>query len=267
MSPWEFPTSGPVNLHVRIPAGSITVTASQTQTARVTLIPDSGGSMGEQLLNQTRVEFEQDDLSIIAPEGRRSLLSSIGSLSATIELPEGSTCNVNTASADVRCSGQLAAAEIGSASGDVDIDRVSGEARVNTASGDVRISEAGSARVNSGTGDVAVGRSDGEAHVQTVSGDVDVGRVGGDAQVRTVSGDVRIAAALGSSAEINSASGDISIAVAPGIGVYLDLSTLSGDVSSELEPSDEGGGADITLRCRTISGDIEVKRATRAAAG
>ena len=70
----------------------------------------------------------------------------------------------------------------------------------------------------------------------------------------------------GRRAEIKAASGDISVGVAPGIGVYLDLSSLSGTVSSELEPGEETEGADMTLSCRTISGDVQVSRAAPAAA-
>jgi hypothetical protein len=260
MTSWEFPADAPIDLYVRIPAGSITVTARDTQTATVTLVPDHGGSRGERVLGETRVEFENGTLSIIAPQGRST------SLTATVDLPDGSSCNVKTASADTRCSGQFATVEIDSASGDVEAERVSGAAKVRTASGDVRITDTGSARVDTGSGDVWLGASEGDAQVQSASGDVYVGRAGGDAAVRTASGDVRIAAALGSSTEINSASGDISVAVATGIGVYLDLSSLSGDVSSDLEPGDESGGTDMTLRCRTISGDIEVNRAGQSAA-
>jgi Putative adhesin len=260
MTSWEFPTSAPVNLFVRIPAGSITVTARDTQTATVTLVPDHDGSKGDRVLGETRVEFEDGTLSIIAPQGRRT------SLTATIDLPDGSSCDVKTASADTRCSGRFASLEIDSASGDVEAELVSGSARVRTASGDVRITEAGSARVDTGSGDVWLGASEDDAQVQSASGDVYVGRVGGDATVRTASGDVRIAAALGSSTEVNSASGDINVSVATGIGVYLDLSSLSGDVSSDLEPSDESGGTDMTLRCRSISGDIDVTRAAQSAA-
>jgi DUF4097 and DUF4098 domain-containing protein YvlB len=264
MASWEFPTTGPVQLRTRVPAGSIAVTAAATQTATVTLQPDHAGGRGEELLAATRVEFDEGTLSIIVPDRHSAWRNA--SLAASVEIPEGSTCEVTTASADTRCIGRLASIQIDSASGEVAADRVSGEARVRTASGDVRIEEAGSARVDSGSGDVWVGGSDGSTQVRTASGDVYLGRSGGDARVQTASGDVRIAGAFGASNDINAASGDISVAVAPGIGVYLDLSTLSGTVSSELEPADEDGGADMTLRCRTISGDIEVSRAVQPAA-
>jgi hypothetical protein len=56
-------------------------------------------------------------------------------------------------------------------------------------------------------------------------------------------------------------SGDISVAVPAGIGVYLDLSAVAGDVRSDLEPSGSEGDAGLSLHCRSISGDVRVVRA------
>ena len=98
------------------------------------------------------------------------------------------------------------------------------------------------------------------ADVETASGDVRIGQVSGGVTVRTASGNVQIEAASGPRADVKAASGDISVGVAPGIGVYLELSSLSGTVSSELEPGQETGKADMTLYCRTISGDVRVSR-------
>ena len=72
--------------------------------------------------------------------------------------------------------------------------------------------------------------------------------------------------ASGSRIEAKSASGDIRVAVRPGIGVYLDLSTLSGTASSDLEPAEQSAGSDMTLSCRTLSGDVHVTRGAQPAA-
>ncbi len=245
MTSWEFPASDPVDLQVRNPAGTVTVLAVPTQTATVTLDAGHSGRKGEQFLAATRVEFDQGALSVTAPE--RFGLGG-GSLDVTVELPEGSSCLVHTASADVRCTGELSALDVRTASGDVSAERVSGLARVDSASGDVQVGAAA------------------EAVVGSASGDVSIGQASGPVTVRTASGDVQITEASGRRAEVKSASGDISIAVAPGIGVYLDLSSLSGTLSSELEPAPEGGSADMTLHCRTISGDVQVTRAAQPAA-
>jgi DUF4097 and DUF4098 domain-containing protein YvlB len=239
MTSWEFPANHPIDLQIRIPAGDVTVRATATQTATVTL------SGAERTIDATSVEFENGVLSVIAPEQPR--LGRTADLDVTVEVPEGSSCRVHTASADVRCTGELSSLDVHTASGDVSAERVTGVARAITASGDVYVGEAGQVDANS------------------ASGDVTIGQVSGAVQVSTASGDVRIDAASGSRAEAKSASGDINIAVTPGIGVYLDLSTLSGTVSSELDPAEETGGADMTLSCRTLSGDVQVTRAAQPA--
>jgi DUF4097 and DUF4098 domain-containing protein YvlB len=245
MTSWEFPASDPVDLQVRVPAGDIVVRAADTPTATVTVETRQGGGRTERFLDATRVEFDQGALSVIAPE--RFGIGRGGSLDVTVEVPTGSSCLVHTASADVMCAGELSTLDIHTASGEVRAERVSGVARVTTASGDVYVAEAA------------------EADLKSSSGDVNIGQVTGPARVSTASGDVRIDAASGSRTEAKSASGDIRVAVPPGIGVYLDLSTLSGTASSELEPGDESGGADMTLSCRTLSGDVLVARATQPA--
>ena len=235
MPSWEFPGQDPIDLRVRIPAGDIAVSAAATQTTTVAL----DGS--DRTVAGTRVEFEDGTLSVIVPD--QSGLFNDGSVDVVVELPEGSSCRVHTASADLRCTGELAALDVHTASGDVSAERVSGHAGVDTASGDVSLGTAG------------------EAEVESASGDVRIGQVSGGVTVRTASGDVQIEAASGHRTDVNAASGDISVGVAPGIGVYLELSSLSGTVSSELEPGEETGGTDMTLQCRTISGDVRVSRA------
>jgi hypothetical protein len=246
MTHWEFAASDPVDLQIRMSSGSVTVLGAPTQTATVTIEGDGPGSRSEQTVAETRVEFDQGALSVIAPQHSR--WGRDVSLDITVKIPEGSSCQARTASADVRCTGPLGAIEIHTASGDVSAEQVSGLARAVTASGDVHIGEAA------------------EVNAESASGDVRITRATGPVTVRTASGDVDIAETSGGRAEVTSASGDISVAVTPGIGVYLDLSTLSGTVSSELEPAEEGSGAELTVHCRTLSGDVRVIRAARATA-
>jgi hypothetical protein len=240
MTSWEFPAHDPIDLQVQIHAGGVRVLAVATQTATVTL------EANERLLAASRVELDHGALSVVAPD--RLELGGNGSVNATVEVPEGSSCLVHTASADVSCTGELSGLDVHTASGDVSAERVSGPARVVTASGDVQVGAAA------------------EAGVETASGDVRIEQAAGAVTVRTASGDVWIGQASGRRAEVKSSSGDIRVAVARGIGVYLDLSSLSGTVSSELEPAEENGGADMTIQCRTISGDVQVLRAAQPAA-
>jgi putative adhesin len=241
MSDWEFPAGGPVDLQLHILSGRVTVSARAEQTATVTI---AGSGPNARADTAATVEFDQGTLSVSVPGGPWT--GRHGSVDATVELPEGSSCHIDATSADVRCLGRLGAADIRTMSGDIDAERVSGLAQLQTSSGDVDLGVAG------------------EAKVQTTSGDVSIGRVG-DATVRTASGDVGIEAATGHQVEVKCSSGDIGVGVAPGMGVYLDLSSVSGTVSSELEPADGADEADMTLCCRSISGEIRVSPAARPA--
>lgn len=237
MASWEFPAENPISLRLRIPDGSVTVTAAQTATATVTL--DANGPFGGGEAAGTRVEFDHDTLSVLAPDH--------ASLTATVELPQGSSCTMHTASADVRCHGHLGALDIHTASGDVHAEQASGAAVIVTASGDVFLGE--------GT----------DIDVKTASGDIALGHASGAIAVKTASGDVAVAEASGIRTEVMTTSGDISVAVAPGTGVYMDLSSLSGTVRSDLDPAEETSAADMTVHCRSISGDVQVSRAAAAA--
>src|SRR5205085_1765393 len=80
----------------------------------------------------------------------------------------------------------------------------------------------------------------GTARVKTVSGTISIDPAGGDVDGQTVSGDVLIGGVAGGRVAVKTTSGDITVAVVKGTAVQLDLSTLSGDASSEL---DHGGEA------------------------
>ena len=226
MTSWDFPATDPIDLRVDIPAGSITVTALATETVTVTVAPCAAGRRGEDFLADTRVEFDGGVLSVIAPDRRGFQRGA--SLDVTVQVPSGSAGDLVTASADVRCSGELRSLAVRTASGDVTADQVSGPVQVHSASGDVRLGDVGELRAETASGDV---------HVQA-AGFYGLGRT-----------------------EITSASGDVDIDVAAGIGVYLDLSTLSGNATSDLDAAAGGHDAAVTLRCRTISGDVRVGRA------
>jgi Putative adhesin len=241
MSAWEFPTDGPVDLQLHILSGSVTVSATATQTATVTIVGSGPGARAD---TAATVAFDQGTLSVSVPGG--SWPGRHGSVDATVELPAGSSCDIDATSADVRCTGQLRAADIRTMSGDIEVEQVDALAELQAGSGDVDLGAAG------------------EAKVQTSSGDVSIGMVG-DASIRTASGDVGIAAAAGRQVEVKCSSGDIGVGVAPGLGVYLDLSSVSGTVSSELEPAEGADDADMTLCCRSISGEVRVSSASQVA--
>ena len=266
MTTWDFPVPGPISLEARLPAGSITVSAEQATTATVSLTSPRAGNRGGELIAATTVEFEAGTLSVTVPD-RVRLLSSTP-LDLAVQLPRGSSCLLKAASADIVCRGELGSLDASTASGDVTAERVAGQVSIKTASGDIRIDDAAAATaVHTASGDARIGRAGGDVTVNSASGDLSIDRAEGSATVRSASGDVRIDCIIAGHGEVTTVSGDVSIAVPGGVGVYLDLSAMTGDVRSDLAPTQSDSDAGLSLLCRSISGDVHVTRAARSAAG
>jgi DUF4097 and DUF4098 domain-containing protein YvlB len=239
MSPWEFGVTGPVEATVRVPSGMVTVQAQPTQTAIVKI--SASDRRGEEAVAAVKVEYEDGRLSIIAPEPSRFLRSS-PKLDVSVTLPPGSVVTADTGSADVRGSGELARLAVNTASGDVRTDLVTGQVDVSSASGAVRLDRPG------------------RANVKTISGGIVITDAAGDTDSQTVSGNVTIDSVKVGKVSVKSASGNITVAVPTGIGVQLDLSTISGKVRSELNQG-QVGQAEAIVVCRSVSGDVTARRA------
>ncbi|HEV2377153.1 MAG TPA: DUF4097 family beta strand repeat-containing protein [Streptosporangiaceae bacterium] len=239
MATWEYPVSEPAEVRVRIPDGDITVTAAPTETVTVEVTPS-----GRSSLDDIDVDFDAGVVSVIARKRTGLMSMRSGSFDVDVTVPEGSACRVDTAAGDVDCRGELGSLIVTTASGDTNAERVSGTAEVSTASGDVRLGRAG------------------DVQAKTVSGDVHVDTAGGDVTCHSVSGDVWVGQVRTGYTKATTTSGDITVTVVPGLNLRLDLSTLSGDMSSELAESGGDGEIAVTLTCHTLSGDIRLKRAS-----
>jgi Putative adhesin len=264
MTSWEFPVTGPVEARIQLAAGTVTVTAGPAGRATVSLAPEHPGARGaDTLIDQTQVSFEDGQLSVIVPERIRLLGGT--ALHAEVALPEGSGVSAKTASADLRCTGELGALSVYAASGDVRAERVGGPADIATASGDVQLkSVARDAQIRTASGGVRVERAAGDVTMKTASGDLMIGLAGGSAAIKTASGDIRVDGIAAGRGDFTTVSGDITVAVPPGVGVYLDLSSVTGQVSSDFEPGPAGGEAALTMKCSSVSGDVRVRRATQS---
>jgi DUF4097 and DUF4098 domain-containing protein YvlB len=264
MTTWDFPCSDPVDISVDgWTSGSIVVSGEPTETVVVEVV-SSRRSGAAELLDQVRVEFDDGQLSIHGPRGlsfgRRH------GLDLTIKAPAGSSCAAKTASADLSCVGTLSAASLNTASGDLSAQTITGDVTVRSASGDIMLGETGGdLTVHTASGDTTATQVDGEVRINSASGDVTIGYCAGAVTSRTASGDVQLGAVVSGDIQLNSASGDVEVAVVPGIGVYLDLSSTSGSVRSELDEvgADEAAEADsaaVQIKVRTLSGDIRITR-------
>ncbi len=97
--------------------------------------------------------------------------------------------------------------------------------------------------------------------MQTASGDVAIGQAAASVHVQTASGDTRVGSAAAGEVSTKTASGDTQVGVAAGVGVYLDLSSLTGNISNELDETDGRDDVGLQVSCRSVTGGIRITRA------
>jgi DUF4097 and DUF4098 domain-containing protein YvlB len=271
MSSYEFESHEPVDLYVEIGKGSVTVNTSDTTATTV----DVQGREADQVM----VRQDGNQVSVIAPQTRSGLFGSEPSYAVTVTLPESSNATIKTGSADITLDGAFGYGQIKSGSGDCRLATFAGPLTVETGSGDIDVQHAGAdLRVKSGSGDVDINQTDATAVVSTGSGDVKIGTTNGPSVIKTGSGDLEIGRALeGVSMSTGSgdmrihtatkgkfsakgASGDVQIGIPAGVPVWTDLTTVSGEIHSNLRGAGqpEPGSDYIELRAKTVSGDIQL---------
>lgn len=274
-----FQTPEPITLRVKLGSGNIDIDAADGDETVVAIRPGDPGSRADvEHAENTSVDFHHNTLTIRAPEthGGRS-----PSISVLVQLPEGSAVDVTAGSADTRAnchlgdvtitggSGDVRLSDAGNVtiklgSGDISTGGLSGRTDITTASGDVNVRELGdTARVNTASGDCMIGEAHGPVQLATASGDVRVDRAHRSVEGKTASGDGYIAVAMSEVISWHTASGDIWIGVPTGTAALLDVSTLTGDVTSGLDGADAPGESEqrVEIRARSVSGDIHIARA------
>lgn len=281
-----FPTPEPIAVTVEVAAGSLRVVASDRTDTVVEVRPRNEASAADvQAAAETRVDFTGGRLSVKGRGPKSWLRSMIGpgpgpAIDVDIELPRGSSLEV-TSWTSVTCDGRLGDVDIRSSLGDLRLE-ATGDLRAKTSMGDITVGRAtGSADLDTSAGAVRVGAVDGPAVVKSSSGDLSVGDVGGDLRAKTAMGDIAVERALASvdaktaagsirvdeavrgRVELATSYGDITVGVSEGTAAWLDVSSTSGPVRSELDTSEGPGEGDETVEvhARTKYGQILVRRA------
>jgi DUF4097 and DUF4098 domain-containing protein YvlB len=267
----EFDCPTPIDVSVRVPGGTLDIVAEDRPTASVDVSPYDNSEASRDTAANVRVDFHDGHLVVLAPEWSVGwIFRRAPRLRVSIRVPSDSTITVKLASADARCQGRFASAAIDSASGDIMLDEVTGNVSAKLASGDMTVKRAGGdVHVSTASGDLKVGYAGGDVSLTSASGDVEIKQADASVEAKTASGDIGVGVASRGAVRINTASGDVRIGVAAGTGVWLDISSISGDTTSDLavsESSEAGGAAQLTLQIRTMSGDIEVRRVQLPAA-
>jgi DUF4097 and DUF4098 domain-containing protein YvlB len=256
-----FNVAGPVRLDIRVPHADVDVSTGPAGTATVTL--SANGKDSAEADDQARVTCERrGDADVLTiSSNQRGIFRHRRPLGISVRVPEGSDATITTAAGAIVCGGSLGAVRVETASAGVrvpaasavDVVGVSGEVQVGTV--------AGAASVKTVSGAIEVEDVRGRLVLRTVSGRMRVRRAGSDVEARSVSGDVALQRLESGIVRLDSVSGDALFGVQPGVAVWLDLDSASGDVRSELGASNDGpadGKPVLELRGRTVTGNVRV---------
>jgi hypothetical protein len=266
----SFTTSRPLFLDIRLPRGDVEIATVDGDEATVTL--DGGKRIDDVVVRLDErgdhdvllVDADIDDFGI---SGRRFSFSlrfdRPEEIDVQVTVPHGTSLRTTCGVGDVHAVGRYSEVEARSASGDIAVADVERDARVNVASGDVEVERVGgSLQVKTAAGDLRAGRVAGRAEVRTASGDVALDEVGGGVTVQTASGDLRVASVGEGPVELKSVSGDMLVGIRRGSRVWLDVKSVTGDATSELDAGGEDeDGPLVELKATAISGDIKIVRA------
>jgi hypothetical protein len=272
-----FPVTGQLALRCEFRSGSLSIQArDQLAEARVTITPRDADLPVEQLF---RVELIGDRLEVVEqPENGGSLWQSVlgGDLRSftrdrlfgrtevdiVVELPAGSAVRAAVSSAAVQATGRIGTTSIGAGSSDIRLELVDGELKLRGGSGTVTVHRVtGAASVKGGSGRIQIGESGGPLSLAVGSGEVEIGTAHGEVRSRSGSGTTAIALAE-QSVDIASSSGPVTIGLRAGQQARLDVATGSGRLHTEMPVQDvRPEGAAITVRVRTGSGDVILRRA------
>lgn len=256
----RFPTPRRPQLVIELRAGTIAIDTDEVDEATIDLHDRVGDT--SDALRDTVIEQRGDAIVVFAPK-HDGLWHRTVELDLRATVPVGTALRIATGSAPITARGRYATTSVHSGSGDVDVEAVDGDADVSTGSGRIAVgSVTGAANAKSGSGDVEIGTAGTSVRVKTGSGDVSVARGGDELRASTGSGDVRIDSVDRGNVNVRVASGDIRAGVRAGTAAWLDVRTVSGRVSSELESTPGPGEADqqVRLHLQSVSGDIELLR-------
>lgn len=271
MTQQTFPLSGPINLHVRLGQGKLTVTTVDDATeASVTL---TALGKNTDILDRITVGMNGRTLEVLTPrEG--GLIDFLGgwkrdaaSVDAEITVPSGTAVKLTTFTADITVVGRTGGADLATGTGAIVVGEVDGDLRLRFGSASSRVQRVtGSATVRSGSGDAIFGEVLGDLEAGFGSGDLRADVVRGSSRLRAGSGDLRVDAVYGD-VDFTCGSGEMSLGLPAGVSARLDVRTGSGQVRSDLPIDDDrsGTGPAITIRARTGSGDVRLFRAAAVA--
>ncbi len=267
-----FETPGSVSLQVKLPSGRVLVTTADQPSTTVEVV--AVGRRGQDAIDEIDVTLDdRPGRHVVKIEQRDRFrwgpiqITWGGDFECRIVCPPGTDLEFSGGSTDLRADGALGEVSVRTASGDIRVESASRELQAKTASGDISVDTiAAQASLATVSGEIDVERVDAPVTARSVSGRVTIASISAALGVSTTSGNIDLKAISGGDVRAKSVSGDVRIGVARGTRTWVDASSVSGRLESELgledqEPSGEAGEAVVPLHVKTVSGDVSIVRA------
>ncbi len=221
-------------VEVKTIAGSVDVVGWDKDQVQIT-------GMLDENVEKLEIEGDRQNLEIsveVKHDAHRNMAAEL-----TINVPTGATVELSTVSADLSVKGVAGRAELHTVSGSITVADRPSSLEVESVSGDTRVAFAPDrSDLESVSGDIEVADGVGNLDASVVSGSVTVagGQFDG-ASLESVSGGIHWKAAIAGRGpfEMESMSGSVVVAVPASVAADFEVSTFSGNISSELGPEPE----------------------------
>ena len=250
-------------------AGSVDVQGWSRNQVEVT------GELGDDV---EELIFERDgDEIVIKVKSKRRNSHDIDS-DLAVKVPQGSSLEVHTVSADIDIAEVNGEQSIESVSGDIATEAHASDIDINSVSGDLEIegdNQSMRSRISSVSGDIDTENLSGEIGAESVSGDLlVVNGVFDRASLGTVNGDIVFHAQLldDGRLDIETVNGEVNVEFAGDVSARFDIETFNGDIRNcfgpeavrvskyapgyELKFTEGGGSGRVTIE--TLNGDLRV---------
>ena len=257
------------HVHVSNIAGEVTIAGWSRNQVEVT------GELGRNV-EELIVERDGDKVTIkvkVPKRGGRGIDSDLH-----IQVPEGSSIDVGTVSADISVSEVRGEQKLNSVSGDIDTEADGNDVSAEAVSGDIDVKgqeKTAETRANTVSGDVTLFRVAGIVVGESVSGDVIVDQGSFErASLNTVNGEIVFRAGLrdGGRLQIETVNGDVDVEFDDRVSGRYDIETFNGDIRNcygpkaertskytpgwELSFQEGSGNARVTIS--TLNGDVSM---------
>ena len=290
----EFEVGERCDLRVENRSGAVVVRGEERTSARIEVVAriwaetdaeaDDQFVLVERGITQDGMRVNVRAPALLQPSGFMFLFGRGSRIDYQIAVPRATPAEVTNRSGRIEVesimgpldvqsrSGSVAASEIGSAvtivakSGSVRAERIEGALSIESRSGRMQVRDCrGSVTASSRSGSVQIEDIAGDLRLESKSGSHQLSNVQGALHLRGMSGSVRYEGPVNANFDIDVMSGSVGLAVDPASVFFLDVETMSGSVSSDLpvrdgEKRSSEGAAGPTLRVRTRSGSVHIKR-------